>query len=281
MIIANCALDPAAGGRYRWAMEIRLRPVSRRAAAVTGMVALLLAACGDGSYRGGPLTAVGQPAPQLAATPERPLKLLVVGGSSGIGLEVVRLALSRGHHVSVLSRHPERIALHHPRLQLFSGDVLDALKVARVVAGHDAVLSTTGTGLGWRDVRLFSEGTRNLLSAMRRSGVSRLIVVTGIGAGDSRGHGGWVYDRLLQPLLLGRIYADKDRQEALVRRSHSEWTIVRPGRLSNAPAERRYRVLRTLAGVRAGSISRADVAHFIVAAVEQEAWIGWTVLLSN
>lgn len=245
------------------------------------LLAGLLVACGDGSYRGGPLAAAGEPAPRLTPAPPRPLKLLVVGGSRGVGREVVRLALARGHRVSVLARHPERIGIRHPRLQLFSGDVLDERKVARVVAGHDAVVSATGTAPSWRETRLFSAGTGNLLAAMRAAGVSRLVAVTGIGAGDSRGHGGWFYDRLLQPWLLGRIYADKDRQEAMIERSHAEWTIVRPGFLGSGPAEGRYRVLRDLDGVRAGSISRADVAQFIVAALEQEAWIGWTVLLSN
>ena len=73
--------------------------------------------------------------------------------------------------------------------------------------------------------------------------MKRLITVTGLGAGDSRGHGGLLYDAVVFPLLLKRVYDDKDVQEWIVRSSGLDWTIVRPGLLTNSPATGRYRVL--------------------------------------
>jgi hypothetical protein len=73
--------------------------------------------------------------------------------------------------------------------------------------------------------------------------VKRLIVVTGLGAGDSRGHGGLIYDAIVFPLLLKRVYDDKDVQEWIVRSSGLDWTIVRPGLLTDRPATGHYRVL--------------------------------------
>ena len=99
---------------------------------------------------------------------------------------------------------------------------------------------------------------------MKKSGTKRLVCVTGIGAGDSRGHGGFLYDSLFYPLLLRTVYADKDRQESLVKASDIDWVIVRPGFLTNGPLTGRYRVITDLSGVTAGRISRADVAHFIL-----------------
>ncbi|MGI9295623.1 MAG: NAD(P)-dependent oxidoreductase, partial [Pseudomonadales bacterium] len=96
-----------------------------------------------------------------------------------------------------------------------------------------------------------------------------------------RGHGGFFYDRILQPLALKTIYEDKDRAEKLITDSLVDWTIVRPGALTDKPAETRYRIIQDLTGVTAGQIARADVAHFIVAALEAGSYKGATVLLSN
>jgi hypothetical protein len=114
---------------------------------------------------------------------------------------------------------------------------------------------------------------------MKTAGVKRLIAVTGLGAGDSRGHGGLLYDAVVFPLLLKRVYDDKDVQEWIIRSSGLDWTIVRPGLLTNRPATRRYRVLTATKDWRFGIISRADVADFIVRQVDDRALIGATPLL--
>jgi hypothetical protein len=68
-----------------------------------------------------------------------------------------------------------------------------------------------------------------LVDAMKAAGLKRLIAVTGLGAGDSRGHGGLLYDVVVFPLLLKRVYDDKDVQEWIIKSSGLDWTIVRPG----------------------------------------------------
>ncbi len=106
-----------------------------------------------------------------------------------------------------------------------------------------------------------------------------LIAVTGVGAGDSKGHGGFFYDRLVLPLVVRRIYADKDRQEEIIRRRVARWIIVRPGLLTNGPRTGRYRALVDLEGVRGGTISRADVADFILKQAKSPEFLGKTPLL--
>ena len=93
--------------------------------------------------------------------------------------------------------------------------------------------------------------------------------ITGVGAGDSRGHGGFFYDRIILPLVLKRIYEDKDRQERLLRASEANWTIIRPGVLTNGARTGEYRVLTELVGVTLGHISREDVAHFMRSELER------------
>ena len=128
---------------------------------------------------------------------------------------------------------------------------------------------------------LFSQSTRILVDAMKAAGVKRLIAVTGLGAGDSRGHGGLLYDAVVFPLLLKRVYDDKDVQEGIIRSSGLDWTIVRPGLLTNSPATSQYRVLTAPNDWRVGTIGRAAVADFIVRQIDDRALIGATPLLIN
>jgi putative NADH-flavin reductase len=132
----------------------------------------------------------------------------------------------------------------------------------------------------WEQPGVFAKGTQRLLHAMKSNVVRRLVCVTGIGAGDSRGRGGFLYDRVFLPLLLNSVYADKDSQEALIRAADVDWTIVRPGFLTNGPLRRRYRVLTELAGVTAGRIARADVAHFILEELQANRYLRQTPLLT-
>lgn len=227
----------------------------------------------------------GSPAPSLAATAESPQKLLVIGGTSGVGLQTVELALERGHTVTAIARRPERMILQHPRLRTVAGDILDAASMLRAVAGQDAVVIAIGMGPTREPVSLFSKGGQNVLHAMEQSGLRRLVAVTGIGAGDSRNHGGFFYDRLLLPLALQTIYEDKNRQEALIRqygeKGTIDWTIVRPGFLTDDSPTLKYRVIDDLNGITAGDITRADVAHFILAALESGLYLNATPLISE
>ena len=209
------------------------------------------------------------------------MKVLVIGGTRGIGREVVAAAHVAGHELTLLARNAERISLPVTGVRVVVGDAGDADDIERAVAGQDAVVWTVGVGPTRRPVHLFSRSTRFLLAAMARHGVRRLMCVTGIGAGDSRCHGGFLYDRIVQPLFLRTVYEDKDRQEALLRGGDVDWTIVRPGTLTSGPATGLVRVLTDLQGVTAGKVSRADVAAFIVENLETGEYRRTAVLLTN
>ncbi len=208
------------------------------------------------------------------------MNLLIIGATRGIGLQLLEQALATGHTVTALVRNPQRLTKQHERLKVVKGDIRDLEAVRRAMAGQEAVCVTVGIGVTWRPVTVFSQGTRNVLEAMQEHGVRRLICITGIGAGDSKGHGGFFYDRIVNPLLLKTIYEDKDRQEALIRASDTDWTIVRPAMLTKGPLTRKYRVITDLTGVTAGKISRADVAHFILEELAAPRFLGQTPLLT-
>jgi len=208
------------------------------------------------------------------------MKLLVIGATRGIGRCLVEQALDEDHAVAALVRNPARLPLSHDRLKVVKGDIRDRAAVKRAVEDQDAVCITIGIGPTRKTVGVFSEGARNVIEAMTPSAAKQLICVTGIGAGDSKNHGGFFYDRIINPLFLKTIYEDKDRQESLVRASNLDWVIVRPGFLTNGPLTGTYRVLVDLEGARAGKISRADVAHFILSELKEKQYLSKTPLLT-
>lgn len=151
----------------------------------------------------------------------------------------------------------------------------------QALKGQDAVISSLGTPPSlFKHVTLLSTATRALVNAMNAEGISRLIAITGIGAGDSAGHGGLAFDHLLLPLFLRHVYADKNRQEAIIRESDLNWTIVRPAILNNTPQKGTTRALEDLSKFRGGTIARADVARFIVDELETGRWVGKLPLIA-
>ena len=208
-------------------------------------------------------------------------KLLIIGASRGIGLETMSAALRAGHNVRALAR--SKIPIQNANLDRVSGDALDRDTIRKALEDIEAVIQTLGVDISPRAIfertTLFSQSTRILVDAMKAAGVKRLIAVTGLGAGDSRGHGGFLYDAVAFPLILKRVYDDKDVQEWIIRSSGLDWTIVRPGLLTNRPATGQYCVLTKPKDWRFGVISRADVANFLVRQIDDRALIGTTPLL--
>jgi putative NADH-flavin reductase len=164
--------------------------------------------------------------------------VLIIGASRGIGLESVKVALKRGHAVRALARSARGIPVDDPRLEKIPGDALHMATVKRALTGVDVVIQSLGLAMGSEGIlkrtELFSTATQLLVTAMEEAQVNRLICVTGFGAGDSRRHGGFVYNAAFN-LLMGRMYDDKDVQERIIRRSKLDWVIVRPVILTNGP----------------------------------------------
>src|SRR6266852_1910605 len=126
---------------------------------------------------------------------------------------------------------------------------------------------------------MFSDATRILVTAMEKHGVKRLVCITGIGAGDSRGHGGFWYERLIFPLITKQTYLDKGRQEELIRNSSLDWIIVRPASFTNGPLRGNLRVAPDLNSVTIRSISRADTAVFVLQQVTDNTYLRKTPLV--
>jgi putative NADH-flavin reductase len=210
--------------------------------------------------------------------------VLIIGASRGIDLETVKAALEAGHSVRAMARSARRIPIDHPKLEKIAGNALEVTTVKRALSGVDVVTQSLGVSAGpeiiFGATRIFSKATRVLVTAMEEAHVSRLICVTGFGAGDSRGHGGFLYTVAFH-LLLARVYDDKDVQEWIIRRSKLDWVIVRPVILTDGPKTNAYRALVDPRDWTCGFISRADVADFLVKQIDDDAFLHKTPVLTS
>lgn len=200
-------------------------------------------------------------------------RILVIGGSRGIGLAVCRTAAARGHFVRAMSRDgrvPEDIV---GSCEAFIGDARNAADVDRALNGIEVVVQALGVPQSLdfilKPVTLFSQSTKILLPAMKRANVTRLVTVTGFGAGDSRRSINFL-QRPAFEMIFKNAYDDKSIQEALIAESDREWLIVRPGVLMNWPSNCKYTVLTRPDEWRNGIVARADVADFIIKRIEAD-----------
>ncbi|MCX5531894.1 NAD(P)H-binding protein [Streptomyces sp. NBC_00006] len=202
------------------------------------------------------------------------MKLTVFGATGGIGQEIVRQALAAGHEVTAVVRDPARLTVTGERLEVVRGDLKDPESLRPAVAGRDAVLS----GLGARrraDAGIATELTRSVLKAMEAEGVRRLLVVSAGPVGPEPA-GSPLIDRVMLKMvgaILKGVYVDLTAMEAELARSATDWTSVRPPRLQDKPLTGSY---RTVVGgfPRAGRFAgRADVAHAMLAMVDDPATV--------
>lgn len=205
------------------------------------------------------------------------MKIAVIGATRGIGDALVKAAIAEAHEVTVLVRNPDRITADRDAVRIVVGDALNRTAVAEAVEGQDVVCDCLGTKSVTKPITMFSRSAENLAAALTPEQL--LIAVTGIGTGDSAGHGGFLYDRIFMPVVLRRMYDDKDRQEQIIRDRIARWIIVRPGFLTNGPLTRKYRVLTDLDGIHGGKISRLDVADFILSQARLPQYQGAAPLL--
>lgn len=204
------------------------------------------------------------------------MHILIIGASRGIGRDCVRYALSRGHRVRAFARSAGSMPLDHEMLEKHAGDATREDDLHQALDGIDAVILTLGVpkslaGL-LRPTHLFSDATAALVPAMQSMGIRRLLAVTGFGTGDSYARVSTV-ERIAFQAILGRAYADKNRQERLITETDLDWTLARPGILTSNRMTGRYQILTEPSTWRNGLISRADVAHFLIHAAEDGTFV--------
>ncbi|HEY4325102.1 MAG TPA: SDR family oxidoreductase [Mucilaginibacter sp.] len=202
--------------------------------------------------------------------------LFIAGANGGIGRQAVEQALQTGHKVTALVRDPAKLPLAHPNLQIVTGDVLRPETFAHHIENAHAVISALGVSGGLfsnKPTSLYSQGSANLIAAMEKYGVKRAFFISASALEISPvlpWYARFAAKYVIQKLLK-HMYADLRDMEAIVKASKTNWTIIRPPQLTDGPLIRNYRVAVNQFLKNALKISRADVAHFILDNVDNQA----------
>lgn len=199
------------------------------------------------------------------------MKIALMGATGQTGQLVLAQALAEGHTVTALVRTPSKLTTQHPNLRVEQGDVLRPSDVTRVVDGQDVVISVIGARTLKPDT-ICADSARNIIAAMQRTGVRRLICISGAALRDNAG---FIIQNIVQPLLLRNVYADAVAQDSLIASSDLDWTIVRPYRLTTTVAPPAYSV--SDAPFRSPLLlrwtRRSDVADFMVREAQANAYV--------
>jgi putative NADH-flavin reductase len=217
------------------------------------------------------------------------MKLTIVAATGRIGRHLLDQALAAGHDVTVVVRAPRALPAG---IRVVTADLAAAgpEMLEPAVAGADAVLSGLGPR-SRRDTGIASRGTRAIVQAMQATGVRRVVVVSAAPVSTVPSPGrphpprhdpgeGLITRRLATPLLraaLRDVYADLALLEDVLRDSGLDWTVVRPPRLTDGPLTGRYRTAYGQNLRRGLLVSRADVAHLMLASLDRPDTIGQAI----
>lgn len=203
------------------------------------------------------------------------MNVAVFGASGRTGRLVVAQALERGHTVTAFVRSADALKIEHAKLHTVVGDACDPVAVDSAVEGQQAVVSAIGPNTT-RASTVCAESIARIISAMKRHGVARLLCVTTADDLDT----GFLFGRVVRPLFLKDVYADKERQEAEIFKSGLDWTIVRPPLLRDGPRTGAYRLAIGSTPRGGWKVSRADVADFIVRELGRKDYVRQAVAIA-
>ncbi|GHA12231.1 NmrA family transcriptional regulator [Devosia pacifica] len=209
------------------------------------------------------------------------MKVAVFGATGTVGRLAVIEMLAEGHEVTAFARDPQKLKENDPRLTRFAGDALHFEDVAAAIKGQDAVVVTLGAGTS-RNSHVRSAGTMNVIRAMQRHGVRRLICQSTLGTHESWDNLNFFWKRIMFGALLRPVFKDHELQEQLVRASGLDWTIVRPSAFTDGPGLGNFiEDVPTSARRLTLKITRADVASFLSRQLHDTVYIERAVGLSS
>jgi len=207
------------------------------------------------------------------------MKIAVFGATGKTGLEFVKQALEGGHNVTAFVRDPARLAIENKNLSVVIGDVFNEASVAQAIKGQDAAVCALGAGSDLKKTTVRANGTVNIIKGMKKNNVKRLMVVTAMGVGES-----WdtlsLVNKFFFAVLLKSSRDDHEAQEAAVKESGLDWTIIRPSGLVDTPRTGVYDFGENIPA-KTSKIARADVADLILKELEQTTHIGKALTISN
>jgi putative NADH-flavin reductase len=196
------------------------------------------------------------------------MRLVLLGGTGRTGRAVLDLAVARGHEVTAVARSAAALSAG-ARVRRIEGDPLDPEVLGRASDCCDAIISTLGPrSPSSADSAVYSMSARSIVAAANEAGLQRVIVVSSALLFPNLGALGAVLRLITRHALRAA-----EEMERTISSSDLEWTVARPGRLTNGDPVDGYRVARGALPERPMPISRADLAKFILRELEEPAYV--------
>ena len=199
-------------------------------------------------------------------------KIAIFGATGGTGQQLVQQALEQNYEVTAFVRSPQKLKIVHHRLQVIKGDVLDYNNVLSAVKNQDVIFCNLGMPASDKS-NLRSKGTANIVKAMQALDVKRLVCQTSLGFADSKEVLPWHMKYLIVPFILKNAFKDHEQQEKVIEKSNLDWTIVRPGNMTNGELTKKYKHGFESTEKIKLKVSRSDVAHFMLNQVEEDRYL--------
>ncbi len=208
------------------------------------------------------------------------MKIFLLGATGSTGYEVLKRLVKDSHIVKVLIRNRAKLNLAEVqpsgegKVELIDGSVLDSEKLKEYFEGSDLVISALGTGTNNNYTEIYSEGGRNILSAMRANQIRKLITITsGLIDMSDPSTDNFFLNRIIRPNF-NKVYYDQTRWETILDETKDiDWICVRPPYLTNKGFTGKYRVQDKHCPKGGRKISRADLADFIIKQIDSLEYI--------
>jgi uncharacterized protein YbjT (DUF2867 family) len=206
------------------------------------------------------------------------MKIFLLGGTGLTGRLLLDDFLQSGLEVTAFVRDSSKMDKVHPNLKVVQGDPAHAASVQKSLAGHDTVACTLGYRKMKQRERVFEPAMQAVVKVGGQCGIKKIVYLSAYGVAETRGDLGFLVGKIVLPMMLEGVFADHATAENIIRSSGIDYTIVRPGTLSNGPRTGSYRAQEGL--MKARKISRADVADFMLRGVTDPAFSRKTIGLS-
>ncbi len=207
------------------------------------------------------------------------MKVLIFGATGGTGVHLVNQGLKMGYGITAFVRNPANLKIENKKLLVVKGDILNPKDVENAVKGQDVVISVLGNKTSQafsKPITTVSDGLKNIISAMKKHKVERLLFVASFGVNENI----FLPEKLILRTVLKNLFIDIPKQENLIKGSSLKWTIVHPARLVNTSKTERYNMGENLPIGLFSKISRADVADFLLKNIDNKNLINKIVTIS-
>lgn len=210
------------------------------------------------------------------------MKLTIFGSTGGTGKQVVEQAVAAGNHVVAYVRNPSKLEFIHKNLTIVEGELADQMMIEQAVSGVDAVISVLGPRSGSKD-KPITRGMQNIIAAMNKYGVRRLIVSSTLSVKDPNDLPDFKAKFLVNfvKLTMRSAYEEIISVAEIVRKSDLDWTMLRLTTLTNSLKSGKVKVGYLGKGEVGMRISRADLAEFILKQVQNTKYLRQSPVISN